>query len=92
MALAGDIGAGLDAPGPVMWTVTGRLEMANQVGTNVAVEVKGEKLIITCDLKEEHGTSGSGKSKICATTGGNVAIPGTGKVLGLNLYEKIGGK
>jgi len=63
--------------------------MANQVGTNVTVEVKGTTLTITCDLKHEAGLSGSGKSKICATTGGNVAIPGTNKVLGLNLYEKV---
>jgi hypothetical protein len=55
---------------------------------NVNIEVKGSKLVITCDLEEDHGPSKSGKTTIIATTEGNLAIPGHENVkLGLNLYK-----
>jgi hypothetical protein len=56
---------------------------------NVKMEVKGNKLMIECDLTKDCGVSKSGKSVIIATTGGNVEVPGKPEViLGLNLYTK----
>lgn len=59
-----------------------------QIGKNIEASVKGGKLTLTIDLKEEQGKSGSGKSTIIATTSGNVTVEGTdGMKLGLNLYK-----
>ena len=57
------------------------------VGQNVEMEVdKDGKLIITVDLSKSYGTSGSGKSVIIASTGGNVSVPGHESVkIGLNV-------
>lgn len=58
------------------------------VGQNVAVEVKGTTLVISVDLAQTFGLSGSGKSVIIASTGGNIAVPGHGDVkMGLNVYR-----
>jgi hypothetical protein len=58
------------------------------VGQNVAVEVKGNTLVISVDLAQTFGLSGSGKSVIIASTGGNIAVPGHGDVkMGLNVYR-----
>lgn len=54
---------------------------------NVNIEVKGDKLILTVNLKEEHGLSGSGKNTIIGTTGGNVTVPNTNVKFGLNVYK-----
>lgn len=59
-----------------------------QLGENVSIEVKDGKAIITIDLEHRGGLSGSGKSVIVASTGGNQTIPGTEVVLGLNAYVK----
>lgn len=65
----------------------GAVEM--EVGENIAVKVEGKTLTLTIDLSKTIGESKSGKSMNIATTGGNVAIPGSnGAVLGLNLYRK----
>lgn len=57
-------------------------------GRNVDIEVRGSKLIITCDLDKDFGPSKSGKTVIIASTDGNMAIPGNDKIkLGLNLYR-----
>jgi hypothetical protein len=58
------------------------------LGTNITVEVKDGKAVITIDLEHRGGLSSSGKSIIVATTSGNVTIPGTNVVLGLNAYVK----
>jgi hypothetical protein len=61
---------------------------------NVTIEVKGKQVVITItDYTRELGMSGSGKSMIVATTGGNQSVPGTdvkGKdlMIGLNAYRK----
>ena len=61
------------------------------VGQNVELEVKDGKLLITVDLSKTFGTSGSGKSVIIASTGGNVAVPGHESAkIGLNVYRPIG--
>ncbi len=58
---------------------------------NVKMEVKGDTLTITVNLKDSHGTSASGKSEIIATTSGNAAVPGKdGIAIGLNVYRKVG--
>jgi ABC-type dipeptide/oligopeptide/nickel transport system ATPase component len=58
------------------------------LGTNVTAKLEGKILTITIDLSERNGASGSGKSVIVASTGGNVAIPGTDVKIGLNAYVK----
>jgi hypothetical protein len=66
--------------------------MAETIGQNIQIEVKGDKAIITIDLAHRGGLSSSGKSVIVASTGGNVPIPGTNVVLGLNAYVKANNK
>jgi hypothetical protein len=63
-----------------------------EIGTNISIEVKGDKAIITINLAHRGGLSSSGKSVIVASTGGNVPIPGTNVILGLNAYVKANGK
>ncbi len=59
------------------------------IGQNILVEItKDNKAILTIDLSKRLGESSSGKSIIVATTSGNVTIPGTSVVLGLNCYIK----
>ena len=61
------------------------------VGQNVEVQVKDGKLVITVDLSKSFGVSGSGKSTIIASTGGNVSVPGQESVkVGLNVYRPLG--
>jgi hypothetical protein len=50
---------------------------------------KNQKLTITINLSERHGVSGSGKSEIVATSGGNQRVEGTDVYLGLNAYVKL---
>ena len=60
---------------------------------NVTTTVKGNILTITCDISQPGEQSASGKSKVIATTQGNVPVPNTGGKsgvnlkLGLNLYR-----
>jgi len=55
---------------------------------NIQMEVQGETLVIRVDLRKEYGLSGSGKSVIIASTGGNIAVPGQEQVkIGLNVYR-----
>ena len=61
---------------------------AETIGQNIQLEVKDGKAIITIDLAHRGGLSSSGKSIIVASTGGNVPIPGTDVILGLNAYVK----
>lgn len=56
---------------------------------NVKYEVKGEKLIIEVNLKEELGPSASGKTMMIATTSGNADIGKDGVKLGLNVYKPL---
>ena len=55
---------------------------------NVEMEIRDGKLIITVDMSQELGLSKSQKSMKIATTGGNVKIPHTDAVIGLNVYRK----
>lgn len=57
-------------------------------GRNVDIEVRGSKLVITCDLDKDFGPSKSGKTTIIASTDGNIGLPGKPDIkLGLNLYK-----
>lgn len=57
---------------------------------NVEFKVQGDKLIIMVDLTKTFGQSGSGKSMVIASTGGNVSVPGKEAVkVGLNVYRPI---
>ena len=61
------------------------------VGQNVEMSLEGNKLTITIDLSKQFGISGSGKSQIIASTGGNVSVPGNEAVkIGVNVYRPVG--
>ncbi len=60
------------------------------VGQNVEMSLDGNKLIITVDLSKQFGLSGSQKSQIIASTGGNVSVSGSENVkVGLNVYRPV---
>ncbi len=55
---------------------------------NIEMEIKGDKLVITIDLKKDFGLSASGKSIVVATTAGNITVPGHDDIkLGINAYK-----
>jgi len=57
---------------------------------NVEMEIKGNNLIIKVDLSKNFGASRSGKSKVIASSEGNLSVPGKEKIkLGLNVYSAI---
>ncbi|GAB1457738.1 MAG: hypothetical protein RBT62_04640 [Spirochaetia bacterium] len=56
---------------------------------NVDMKLSGTILTITVDIAKEFGLSSSGKSKIIASTEGNVSIPDKEEIkIGLNIYRK----
>jgi hypothetical protein len=58
---------------------------------NVEMQLSPDKatLIIKVDLTRRGEPSGSGKSIIIASTGGNIVVPGGNKtMIGLNVYTK----
>lgn len=61
------------------------------LGTNVEVEFKGDKMIVTVDLSKENGQSSTGKNIKIASTGGNMLLPIANSkaptYLGLNCYK-----
>lgn len=65
---------------------TKALARAEQVGKNVEYTVEGNILTVRIDLAKDFGPSASGKTRIIATTAGNVALPGGAKV-GINVYR-----
>lgn len=59
------------------------------IGENIEAAVDGNVLTIRIDLSKRLRDSGSGKTVIVATSGGNQPIEGGGGVvLGLNAYVK----
>ncbi len=63
-----------------------------ELTTSIQYEVDkaGKKLKLIIDMSGSGTVSSSGKSRVIASTRGNIAIPGTdGAILGLNLYRKI---
>lgn len=56
---------------------------------NIEMKLTGNILTITVDVSKEFGLSTSGKSKIIASTEGNISIPDREEVkIGLNIYKK----
>lgn len=55
---------------------------------NMEMKVDGDTLTITVDLGVDLGLSKSQKSRKIASSGGNVKIPGTDVIIGLNVYRK----
>ncbi|HOX31442.1 MAG TPA: hypothetical protein PLB91_03880 [Spirochaetales bacterium] len=56
---------------------------------NVDMKLDGDILTIVVDIAQEFGLSPTGKSRIIATTEGNVSIPGRKAVrMGLNVYSR----
>jgi hypothetical protein len=55
--------------------------------TNVDLEIKGNILTIKVDLSKVGALSKSQKSRLIATTNGNITIPTTNNIrMGLNIY------
>ena len=65
------------------------MQQKETIGENIQIEIKDGKAILTIDLEHRGNVSASGKSVIVATTRGNVPIPGSTVVLGLNAYVKM---
>jgi len=59
----------------------------HKIGRNVMATEKDDQLTLTIDLKAEGKTSASGKSKVIASTEGNVQFNGV--KIGLNIYTPI---
>ncbi|MBR1368741.1 hypothetical protein RJ53_04140 [Methanocalculus chunghsingensis] len=56
---------------------------------NMEMRRDGTKLIIEVDLSQDFGISKSGKSRIIASSEGNISIPGDEEIkIGLNIYRK----
>ena len=57
---------------------------------NVKMQIEGNKLLIEVDLSKSFGASRSGKSKVIASSEGNISVPGKPEIkLGLNVYSAI---
>lgn len=54
---------------------------------NISIDVKSNTLTITVDLSKDLGPSKSGKTRIIATTEGNISVPGSDAKIGLNIYR-----
>ena len=62
---------------------------SGSLGSNIAYELDGKKLVITIDLTTTLGNSKSGKNVLVASSGGNASIPGTDVKIGLNAYKPV---
>jgi hypothetical protein len=57
------------------------------IGNNVEAHVGDDNmLVITIDMSRDLGPSSTGKTRLIATTSGNVKLPG-GERIGLNVYR-----
>ena len=55
---------------------------------NVDMRIEGKKLIIEVEMDQDFGPSKSGKTRIIASTEGNISAPGDEEVkIGLNVYR-----
>ena len=55
---------------------------------NVDMRIVGKKLIIEVEMDQDFGPSKSGKTRIIASTEGNISAPGDEEVkIGLNVYR-----
>jgi len=59
-----------------------------EMAKNVTMRVEGGKLIIEVEMDQDFGLSKSGKTRIIASTEGNISAPGNEDVkIGLNVYR-----
>ncbi len=55
---------------------------------NVTMRLEGKKLIIEVEMDQDFVPSKSGKTRIIASTEGNISVPGDQDVkIGLNVYR-----
>ena len=55
---------------------------------NVTMRMEGNKLIIEVEMDQDFGPSKSGKTRIIASTEGNISVPDDEDVkIGLNVYR-----
>ena len=55
---------------------------------NVNMRIEGKQLIIEVEMDQDFGLSKSGKTRIIASTEGNISAPGDEDVkIGLNVYR-----
>lgn len=55
---------------------------------NVSMRIEGKKLIIEVEMDQDFGPSKSGKTRIIASTEGNISAPGDEDIkIGLNVYR-----
>ncbi len=55
---------------------------------NVVMRLEGKKLIIEVEMDQDCGPSKSGKTRIIASTEGNISVPGDADVkIGMNVYR-----
>lgn len=58
------------------------------IGKNIEARIEKNKLILEIDLSQDFGLSGSGKSRIIASSEGNAPAPGQPEIkIGLNVYR-----
>lgn len=62
-------------------------EQAQTIGRGVRVAIEGDEVVVRFNATGDFGLSASGKTRIVASTQGNVALP-NGVTLGLNAYRK----
>jgi hypothetical protein len=61
---------------------------AREMAKNVTMRMEGKKLIIEIEMDQDFGPSKSGKTRIIASTEGNISAPGDEDVkIGLNVYR-----
>jgi hypothetical protein len=59
-----------------------------EMAKNVEMRIEGKKLIIEVEMDQDFGPSKSGKTRIIASTEGNISAPGDEDVkIGLNVYR-----
>lgn len=58
------------------------------LGDNVKYIVEGDTLTLRIDLAHRGGRSASGKTIRVASTEGNVKVPNTEVIIGINAYTK----
>jgi hypothetical protein len=59
-----------------------------EMAKNVTMRMEGKKLIIEVETDQDFGLSKSGKTRIIASTEGNISAPGDEDVkIGLNVYR-----
>lgn len=62
--------------------------MQHQIGSNVAVEVSKEEIVLRIKRDVEGELSSTGKNYLIASSGGNALVPGTDVKVGLNVMRK----